>query len=152
MGINPLYLKMFFSSPIFSWIGLLGRNCFLRFCYVENNLDDIFVSPDISDFTCPANVTNCEKWEQEVDHTLDYLNISGAYRVHINISLILSNWMEVLLTASIVFSLARSTTSAQDEYCHTWPGGKTYPIPKGSKDGPKSGIIFNSQPASQPTS
>ena len=36
-------------------------------------------------------------------------------------------------------------------YCHTRPGGKTYPIPKGSKDGPKSGIIFISdQPASQP--
>ena len=38
-------------------------------------------------------------------------------------------------------------------FCHTRPRGKTYPIPKGSKDGPKSGIIFISdQPASQPAS
>ena len=37
-------------------------------------------------------------------------------------------------------------------YCHTRPGGKTYPIPKGSKDGPKSGIIFISDPASHPAS
>ena len=36
-------------------------------------------------------------------------------------------------------------------YCHTRPRGKTYHIPKGSKDGPKSGIIFISdQPATQP--
>ena len=35
-------------------------------------------------------------------------------------------------------------------YCHTRPGGKTYPIPKGSNDGPKRGIIFITDPASQP--
>ena len=38
------------------------------------------------------------------------------------------------------------------DYCHTRPGGKTYPIPKGSKDGPKSWYYIHQWPASQPAS
>ena len=38
----------------------------------------------------------------------------------------------------------------KNTYCHTRPGVKTYPIPKGSKDGLKRGIIFVSdQPANR---
>ena len=45
----------------------------------------------------------------------------------VNLSLNLSNWMEVWLTASIVFSLARSTTSAQLECLHcSWPKYVTF--------------------------